>query len=72
MSNRTPTLSEIGRALYGRDWQTELAEALTEAGYPVTDRTVRRWAKDEPPAPKWAEPIAELVAERRKELERLG
>lgn len=68
----TPTLAEIGRALYGRDWQTELAEDLTAAGYPVTDRTVRRWTKDEPPPAKWAEPIAELVAARRMELERLA
>ena len=35
----TVSIAEIGSALYGSQWQTELARTLH-----VTDRTVRRWA----------------------------
>ena len=35
----TVTIAGIGSALYGAQWQTELARTLG-----VTDRTVRRWA----------------------------
>jgi len=33
-------LEQAGRALFGRNWQTELADALY-----VSDRSVRRWKK---------------------------
>lgn len=39
-------LREAGEALFGRQWQTALAEALG-----VADRTVRRWAAGQPVPP---------------------
>jgi hypothetical protein len=36
------TLRKAGFALYGEQWRSELARALG-----VTDRTVRRWTRDE-------------------------
>jgi hypothetical protein len=68
----TPTLAEIGRNLYGPRWRTDLRRGLNALGYRVSQPTVDRWSGDEPPPPKWAEPIGKLVAARRMELERLG
>lgn len=46
-------LREIGEALYGSRWQTDMAEALE-----VSDRTVRRWAAgDTIPAGVWIDLI---------------
>ena len=39
-------LAKCGRALYGPQWQTPLAQALG-----VADRTVRRWARGDTPTP---------------------
>jgi hypothetical protein len=54
------TLRKAGFALYGEQWQSELARALR-----VTDRTIRRWAQDEYSIPEEArEGIAELCQAR--------
>lgn len=37
----TLTLSQVGEALYGPRWQSELARRLC-----INDRTVRRWTAD--------------------------
>ena len=43
----TKLLSDVGEALYGPRWQTELARDLG-----IADRTMRRWiAGDSEPAP---------------------
>lgn len=55
----TPSLHQIGEALYGPRWQSELARALD-----VSDRTVRRWAAGaDMPEGAW-EDIRQLCAER--------
>jgi hypothetical protein len=53
-------LEAIGRALFGSQWQSEMARALG-----VSDRTVRRWHAGESPMPGgvWLD-IAKLCAER--------
>lgn len=63
----TVLLHEIGEALYGPLWQSELSRALA-----VNDRTVRRWAAGtHAPSPRvWAD-IARLAFERRAALSRL-
>lgn len=60
-------LHETGEALFGPQWQSELARALA-----VSDRTVRRWAAGThaPPHRVWAD-IARLAFERRAALSRL-
>ena len=63
----TALLHEIGEALFGPLWQSELARALA-----VNGRTVRRWAAGThaPPPRVWAD-IARLAFERRAALSRL-
>lgn len=39
-------LIDVGRALWGERWQTEMARALQ-----VSDRTIRGWAAGERPTP---------------------
>jgi hypothetical protein len=47
----TPSeLEERGSALYGRDWQTRLAERIR-----VEPRTVRRWKAGDRDIPDWAD-----------------
>lgn len=60
-------LPRVGEALFGPQWQCELARALA-----VSDRTVRRWAAGTHAAPPrvWAD-IARLSFDRRAELSRL-
>ena len=46
-----PTISEVGRALYGERWRLPLSEALG-----VNERTIRRWADgSEPPEAVWGD-----------------
>lgn len=55
-----PDIHAIGRALYGRAWQRDLAEALG-----VSERTVRRWVAGQAPPPgAWADmaQVAEVKA----------
>ena len=57
-----PDLHTIGRALYGRAWQRDLAKAMG-----VSERTMRYWAAGKPvPAGAWAD-IAEIA--RRKAVD---
>ncbi|UYZ74519.1 helix-turn-helix domain-containing protein [Moraxella bovis] len=41
-------LTAIGTALYGTQWQSDLARALN-----VDSRRVRQWLKEERPIPDW-------------------
>ena len=62
------TLTTIGEALYGSQWQSELARALG-----VNDRTVRRWAAGKNAMPEGiSEELSELCAERGKSLVELA
>lgn len=44
----TDQLTAIGQALYGTQWQSDLARALD-----VNSRRVRQWLNDERPIPEW-------------------
>lgn len=44
----TNQLTAIGVALYGTQWQSDLARALS-----VDSRRVRQWLNDERPIPEW-------------------
>jgi len=60
----TDLLREVGEALYGSRWQSDLARALG-----VTDRTVRRWAAGEwQPAPAAWDAIIDLLKARGKAM----
>ena len=65
----TPALlADVGRALYGTRWQSELARALGVSG-----RTIRRWLVGSSPVP--AGIIARLAAhvdQRRDDLSALA
>lgn len=41
-------LIKVGQALYGAQWQSDLARALD-----VDSRRVRQWLNDERPIPEW-------------------
>lgn len=41
-------LTKVGQALYGTQWQSDLARALS-----VDSRRVRQWLNDERPIPEW-------------------
>ncbi len=59
-------LREIGEALWGPRWQSEMARALD-----VSDRTVRRWAAgDTIPAGVWLD-LMRLMQERATSLDDL-
>lgn len=57
-------LREVGEALYGTRWYTDLARALD-----VSERTVRRWSSGSHAVPDglWAD-LREAVQQRRAEL----
>ena len=57
----TNLITEVGRALYGARWQSEMARELS-----VNERTVRRWAAGEYDVP--AGVLAELRAVSTKRL----
>lgn len=44
----TTQLTTIGQALYGTQWQSDLARALS-----VDSRRVRQWLNNERPIPEW-------------------
>ena len=58
-------LSDVGQALYGPRWQTELSRAIE-----VSDRTVRRWAAgvDDVPPGVYAEAL-DLLVEKAAEVD---
>lgn len=62
-------MREVGALLYGRHWQTDLAEALG-----VSVRTVRRWARGDAPRlrPATLAAIADLCHARGRELGRVS
>jgi DNA-binding XRE family transcriptional regulator len=57
----------IGKALFGSQWQTDLANALG-----VSSRTVRRWVsgEDNPRAGVWQD-LAALVRDREQRLRQI-
>ncbi len=56
-------LHEVGAALWGPRWQSEMAEALG-----VSDRTVRRWVAGDPiPSGIWAD-LSRLMQKRAAKL----
>lgn len=60
-------LANIGRALWGERWQTDMSRALG-----VTDRTIRGWASGERPVPSGVYiDLLRLVIERQVELDDL-
>jgi hypothetical protein len=64
----TPTLETIGQALYGNQWQRDLARALG-----VADRTMRRWYSGATPIPSGAyADMQKLCLERSAELKTLA
>jgi hypothetical protein len=60
--NEAQLFQDVGEALYGSRWQTDIAAALE-----VSDRTVRRWAAGKFPLPStiWGDMARILVAARR-------
>lgn len=62
-----PLLTDIGRALWGERWQTEMSRALD-----VTDRTIRGWAAGERPTPTGVfVDLLRIVIERQSALDDL-
>lgn len=60
-------LPQVGQALWGSRWQTDLAEAIG-----VSDRTVRRWVAGERiPAGVWLD-LIRLMQERSATLDMLS
>lgn len=58
------SLREIGEALYGEEWQSDLARAVG-----VTSRTVRRWLAGDRGTPDWLDnALLRLCADRLPEL----
>ncbi|SHH52802.1 hypothetical protein [Ferrimonas marina] len=65
MTNKTELLQRVGLALYGKQWQTRLAEGLG-----LSDaRRVRQWMAGERPIPEgvWAD-LENLLADRQQEI----
>lgn len=56
-------LEEVGRAMYGDQWQTALSRDLS-----VSDRTLRRWASGASPTPHSVQATLRGLAERRVAL----
>ena len=62
-----PDLHTIGRALYGRAWQRDLAEAVG-----VSERTMRYWAAGRPiPDGAWQD-IADTARAKSADLARIA
>lgn len=66
-------LQTIGRALYGSQWQTELARNIVNLdGAALDHRRVRQWACGARPVPDWVlSELKKLGEKRLKELEEL-
>ena len=60
-------IKSVGPALFGRNWQSELADWLA-----VNRKTIRRWmsGEDEPRAVMWTE-LLEITQERHAQLAEL-
>lgn len=63
-----PSLEEVGRALFGDQWQTPLARELE-----VADRTLRRWiAGDREPPAGLPGDLARICRAHAEKLQRLA
>jgi hypothetical protein len=59
-------LHTIGRALYGSQWQTEIAKNIINLdGVPLDCRRVRQWACGARPVPDWLLPELKVLAQKR-------
>ena len=59
-------LHTVGRALYGSQWQTELARNIVNLdGVPLDCRRVRQWACGVRPVPDWLLPELKVLAQKR-------
>lgn len=59
-------LHTVGRALYGLQWQTELARNIVNLdGVPLDCRRVRQWACGARPVPDWLLPELKVLAQKR-------
>ena len=59
-------LHAIGRALYGSQWQTELARNIVNLdGVELDARRVRQWACGVRPVPDWLLPELKVLAQKR-------
>ena len=59
-------LHTIGRALYGSQWQTEIAKNIINLdGVQLDCRRVRQWACGARPVPDWLLPELKVLAQKR-------
>lgn len=59
-------LYDIGRALYGSQWQTEIAKNIINLdGVPLDCRRVRQWACGARHVPDWLLPELKVLAQKR-------
>jgi len=59
-------LHAIGRALYGSQWQTDLARNIVNLdGAAIDHRRVRQWACGARPVPDWVLPELKALAQKR-------
>ena len=67
-------LHAVGRALYGSQWQTELARNITNLdGKELDHRRVKQWACGARPVPNWLLPeLKKLAARKLKEMQKLN
>ena len=64
-------LEQAGRALYGKNWQSQLSSKLNNhLGNPLDHRRLQHWVAGNVPVPEWVWPqIIELAKQRKKEIE---
>lgn len=67
-------LHTIGRALYGSQWQTELARNIINLdGVELDSRRVRQWSCGARPVPAWLLPeLKALVQKRMQEIQEIN
>jgi len=67
-------LHKIGHALYGSQWQTELAKNIINLdGLELDKRRVQQWACGARPVPSWILPkLKELAEKRTQEIEKIN
>lgn len=67
-------LHTVGRALYGTQWQTELARNIINLdGEELDKRRVQQWACGARPVPEWLLPeLKKLAAKKLEEMKKLN
>ena len=67
-------LHAVGRALYGTQWQTELARNIINLdGEELDKRRVQQWACGARPVPEWLLPeLKKLAAKKLEEMKKLN